>query len=446
MHKNEILRGIGGLNTKRTHSFHKGPNNVNLGNGRAVYAAVSHVDNNQLRFNVFGTMMALRDGTAKAIIDATNPYLASTEDGGKRVVVPKSGTYTPRIMLNFIPATSGGSRTTRQKSGQDAIGTNGVTGMTASVETEIVYNGFREFEIRETLFTSDAYREEAALEYMDKLVGDQVDVSELEDSKFNRVKKALGQTGMTILTRINKDLLTPVNNDLITRVAAGVGKNAAYPDWDGVGGTEDAPIISVFAFGIDGYTPDPAFMEAIEATALANRYTSRPIMVGGNKLASYMRKIKVVSLADTGFRLDALVMLPLLWYYDSKIDEIYGQDQVLMWDNAACCLQTWQEHSDYGLVQTGRHGLMYYGNLTLRIAQYNGIGLENPENPASFPLEIDFRVLESTDAADYPQNSITPSMRYGVYKRPVGFFESDEDDIMYSVTGIFAFKLETRFV
>jgi hypothetical protein len=415
------------------------PNNINLGAGRAVNAAISHVENNSFRFTNVGMMAALRDPSLRKLIDETNPFLVAQTDGGKNLLAYKDGTYNPRILLNYKPAATKGYRTSRAASG-GSTGSNGVGVISGEVQAEILFTKYHEFEVEETLFTSDIFKEAATVEYLNKLANPSVRAAAMADSQYNSAKKALGVVGYEILSRLDADLVTPVGADLITSVAAAVGKNAAFPVWDTIGGTADAPVIQVNAFESDGETPTINFWDTILDTQRMNRFSGKPLLVGGQKMARYMQKKGVVSLADTGFNLDAMLNLPVIWYYDALIDSVYGEDQVLMFDNGAACLQTWNDYSPYGLVKTRQHQNMYYGNLTLDINQFAVSGSQAPE---TYMLEMDFRVLEGL-ALDYPTNRLTPSMRYGIYKRPVGFFTSDTGNILNKVTGVFAFKLNNK--
>lgn len=415
-------------------------NNINFSVGRAVNAAISHVENNELRFTNTGMWSALRDPSLRRLIEDTDPFMVSQGADAKRLLAFKEGTTNPRILLNYTPATSKGYRTSRTAAGGSS-GSNGVGIIDGEVQTEIVFNKHHEFEIIETLFTSDIYREPATIEYLNRLANPALRVAAMQDTQFKNAKKALGRAGYEIYRRLDADLVTPINADLITSMAAKVGKNAAYPVWDTIGGTEDAPVIQVNAFESDGVTPCVEFWDALMDTQRMNRFTSKPLVVGGNKLARYMQKRGILSVADTGFDLNALLNLPIIWYYDAQIDTIYGQDQILAFDNGAACLQTYNEHSSYALVPVSKQANMYYGQMAIDIVQ---LGASGSVNPSTYTMNLDFRALELTDSADYPANRIVPSARYGVYGRPVGFFTDVTSDIMNKVTGIFAFKLNTK--
>lgn len=412
-------------------------NNINLSAGRAVNAAISHVENNAFRFTNVGMIQALRANTK--LIQETNPFSVMEADGGKNLLAYKDGTYNPRILLNHKPASSQGNRTSRIAAG-GITGSNGVAAIQASTQVEVLFNKTIEFEIYEDLFTSDIFKEPKTVDYLNKLANPAVRASAMADSQYNPAKRALGVVGYEILSRTDADLVTPLGEDLITIAAAGVGKNAAFPTWDTVGGTEDAPIVSVNAFESDGVSPCVDLWDAILDTQRMNRFTGKPLLVGGQKMARYMQKRGVVSIADNGFNLAALTELPVLWYFDALIDEVYGADQIIMLDNGAACMQTWLDHSPYGLVRTNRHQNMYFGNITINVGQFGVSGSQVGEN---LMLDMDYRVLEGL-AVDLPTNSIVPSMRYGVFKRPAGFFTSDTSNILNKVTGIFAFKLTNK--
>lgn len=415
-------------------------NNINLSAGRAVNAAISHIENNSFRFTNVGIMAALRDSSLQRLIDATNPFNVAQADGGRNLLPYKDGTYNPRINLNFKPAATKGYRTTRAAAGGSA-GSNGVGVIDGEIQSEVLFNKYHEFEVVESIFTSDIYKEPATVDYLSRLSNPTVRAAAMADPQFARQRKALAVTGYEIMSRLDADLLTPVNSSLITSTVAGIGKNAAFPTWDTIGGTEDAPIIQVNAFESDGETPSVNLWDTILDTQRMNRFVGKPIMVGGQKMARYMQKKGIVSLADTGFNLDAMLNLPVIWYFDAQIDTIFGQDQVLMWDSGATCMQTWNDYSSYGLVRVGKQENMYYGNLTVDIMQF---AVNGSQAPTSYMIDMDFRVKEGLDSLDYPTNRLVPSMRYGVFQRPTGFFTSDTGNILNKVTGIFAFKLNNK--
>jgi len=61
-------------------------NNINLSAGRAVNAAISHIENNSFRFTNVGIMAALRDSSLQRLIDATNPFNVAQSDGGRNLL------------------------------------------------------------------------------------------------------------------------------------------------------------------------------------------------------------------------------------------------------------------------------------------------------------------------------------------------------------------------
>lgn len=415
-------------------------NNINLTAGRAVNIALAHVPNNAFRFTNVGAMQALRDPSLRTLIDNTNPFLVSQQDGGRRVVAYKENSYNPRVLLNYKPASTQGYRTSRTAAGGNT-GSNGVAAIQASSSTEILFNKHLEFEIVDGIFTSDVFKEAATNEYISKIVNPALMQDTMANPLYARQNNAFLQAGLEILSRANDDLINPLNSDVITMLLAGVGKNAAFPVWDGINGTDDAPIIETYAFESDGETPSVNFWDTILDTQRQNRFLGKPLLIGGQKMARFMQKKGIVSIADSGFDLNGLLNLPVLWYYDSQIDTTAGQDICLAFDNGAACLQTWQDHSDYGLVKKGVWNNMHYGNMTIDIAQTQVSGSQTGN---TFSLDMDFRVKEGTSSVDLPTAQIVPSVRYGMFRRPTGFFTSNTSDILNKVTGIFAFKLKNK--
>lgn len=418
-------------------------NNINIDIGRAVNAAISHVPNNEFRFTNVGMWGALRDPSLKRLIDATNPMLVSREDGGSRVVGYKENTLNPRIILNWKPASSQGYATSRIPAGSTA-GTNGAAAIQAASTLEVVFSNTLQFEVITNLFTGDTFKEPSAVEYLNKLTNDKVRLQAYRDPAYSKVRGKLGTAGYEILSRMDEDLVTPVDSDLITKMVAGIGKNPAFPDISQIGdGTADAPIPEVYALEANG-TPSLDFWNAIMDTARASRFVGKPILVGGTKMAHYMQLKGIVGANDQGFLLDKMLDLGVIWYFDALIDTVFGQDKVIMFDSGAACMQTWLDHGDMGLTPIGYHENMYFGNTSFDLMQWNGTSLAASSAPDSYTIDLDFRVKEGLSNIDLPSDRIVPSIRWGVFKRPVGFFTSNTSNIMNKVTGIYGFELMTK--
>lgn len=415
-------------------------NNVNLGTARGNYAAILHSLNNFYRYTNVGAASALNDPSSKEIQDATNPMMIQNTSGTTISYAP--GTSNPRITLTWTPAYAGGYRTQRDGAG-GAADSNGVKAIQAAQSLVFNFNKTIEFEIIQSLATADFYMEPLTLEYLAKLEDPRLRMGALVDDKYTGTRAQLVRIGNEILRRLDRDMLIPMDDDLITTLATGVGRNVAYP-WDNTNGTLNAPITQVYAFKADG-TPDVDFWNYIQNSSRDNRYEGKAIFVGGSKMAQYMQLKGIVGLADTGYLLDSQINnLPVHWYYDARIDTILGQDEFLMWDSGAAALQTWLNHSEYGSIKQKRYANMDYGNMRINLAQYRGIGLDGNLNKDNITLDLDVRMLEGRDSSDYPTSRVVPTVNYGVFMRPVGYFTSDNTDPLYYMTGIFRGKLLTR--
>jgi len=415
-------------------------NNVNLGAARGLYAAILHVTNNYYRFTNVGTTGALRDPASKQIQDATNPFLLQNTSG--TTIGYAAGTSNGKLTLTWTPAYAGGYRTSRIGAG-GAADSNGVKTIQAAQSLVFNFDKVIEFEVIQPLATADFFLEPLTIEYLDKLENPKYMVEALNDGRYTGTRAQLVRVGNEIMRRLDRDMLIPMDDDLIATVATGVGRNVAYP-WDSTNGTLNAPITQIYAFKADG-TPDADFWNYIQNSSRDNRYEGKAIFVGGSKMAQYMQLKGIVGLADTGYKLDAQIEnLPVHWYYDARIDTILGQDEFLMWDSGAAALQTWLNHSTYGTVRQKRYANMDYGNMNVTVGQYRGIGLDGNLDKDNISLDMDVRILEGRDSADYPTSRVVPSINYGVFMRPVGYFTSDNTDPLYYMTGIFRGKLLTR--
>lgn len=405
-------------------------NDVNFSAGRAVYVAAMHVLNNQYKFGLHGTLKALRDPSVRPIIDEIDPVKASADAKGNRTTKKYdvgSGLPYWSVVTNFMPAYAGTGRNTRTKTSGTAIA--------ASDSLTVDFNLRREWTLNYAI--KEVPTEPDALAYMKKIVAGKVmPYMGTEGAKYGDMMNKLG---LEIYRTIDETLFAPVNTAVLTSLVGGIGKNAAYPDV--VTPTAAAPCVEVPVFDTAGKATED-LLEAFQQTMLENRLRGRMIVVGGSRLSKYMAKQGIMAINNAGVDLaKSYAAMPVLWYYDPEIDTVYGANKIIAFDSAAAALCTLPEHGPDGFVTNGSFATTSYGNIAVRIEQsaldssIAGLGGD------MFEMDMDFRAVETTDAHDYPVLDITPSLLYGIYKRPTGFFTSTNGNILKDVTGIFGFEL-----
>lgn len=407
-------------------------NDVNFSAGRVVYVAAMHVLNNQYKFGLHGTLKALRDPSVKPIVDEIDPVKASMDKKGNRTTKKyDSGTGLPywSVVTNFMPAYAGTGRNTRTKTTGTAIQDGD--------DLTVNFNLRREYTLNYSI--KDVPTEPDALAYMKKIIAGKVQpFAGAEGAKYGDMMSKLG---LEIYRTIDETVFEPVNSAVLTSLVDGIGKNAAYPDE--VTPTAAAPCVPVLAFDTAGKATED-LLEAFQQTLLANRLKGRLIVIGGLRLSKYMAKQGIMAINNAGVDLaKAYAMLPVLWYYDPAIDTIYGENKILAFDSAAAGLCTLPEHGPDGFITNGSFATTSFGNIAVRVEQsaldssIAGLGGD------LFEMDMDFRAEETIDSHAYPVLDVTPSLLYGIYKRPTGFFTTTSGNILKDVTGIFGFELTT---
>lgn len=405
-------------------------NDISFSPGRLVYVAAMHILNNQYKFSNHGTLKALRDPSVKPIVDEINPVIAASDPRGnrtsKRVDSETSLPYWT-VTTNFMPAYQGTGRNTRTKTGGTLI--------QAPESLTVNFNLRREWTLEYNI--KDVPVEPDALAYMKKIVQGKVQpYGGVEGAKYG---DKMAKLGLEIYRTIDETLFEPVNQTLLTSLQTGIGKNAAYPEAETP--TATAPYVQVQAFDSAGKATEDV-LEYFQQTMLQNKLKGRMIVVGGRTLSKYMAKQGIVAINSAGIDLAKMyATLPVIWYFDEKCDTILGANKCIGFDSAAAGLCTLPEHGPDGFVMNGTFANTSFGNIAVRIEQSANDPAVAGSGSDMFEMDLDFRAVETTDSKDYPVLNVTPSILYGLYKRPTGFFTKTAGNIMKDVTGIFGFEL-----
>lgn len=403
---------------------------INFNAARIVYVAAMHILNNVFKFGLHGTVKALRSPDCQPIINEINPVMAASSQTGNRTTKKwdnVSGLPYWSVVTNFLPSYAGTGRNTRAKTSGTAI--QGASSLTVD------FNLRREYTLKYSI--QDVPAEPDALKYMEQII--QGKIGAFEGPAGARYGDMMAKLGMEIYRTIDDTVFTPMNSTLLTSLLAGVGKNAAYPDK--VTPTAAAPCVPVEVFTSDGKANEN-LLEAFQQTMLANRLKGRLILIGGSRLSKYMAKQGIMAINGAGVDLaKAYASLPVLWYYDTDADTILGANKILAFDSAAAGLCTLPEHGPDGFVTKTNHATTYYGNMAVRLEQSALDSSIAGNGNDTFEMDLDFTAEETTDNGRYPVLDITPSVLYGLYKRPTGYFTSVNGNILKDVTGIFLFEL-----
>jgi hypothetical protein len=405
-------------------------NNVILDAGRVVTAAIMLTENNGLRFNQFGATAAALSPALEEIRRATDPVRASAEG---RLSTPYSGgTIFPTVEVKYKPAKAAtGIRNSRSSQTAGTAPTNGAS-------TTITYNQHIEKDFQLPILSVIA-KEQATREYVQRVLQGAFDTSSLAE---RHTRDMLSDLGMEMLRELNS-IIPTINNNTLTTLLGAVGKNKAFPTV--VTPSAAAPFPTIDLWDENLRFDRLQFFTAIRQTQLQNKFVGRPLLVGGTLLSKYMDWAGVQSINAEGLvQSTAMQGLGFDWYYDENADTIFGQDKIVMFDSGAFCMNTFPEHDPVIGIVNGRTQVdnVFYGQVGITIPQFatNVIG-SAANNVASMSMNWDVRIKESLDAQDLPVTTVTPSLKYGYFKRPLGYFTSVSADVLSAVTGVFGFQL-----
>jgi hypothetical protein len=374
---------------------------LNLAAARVATAAINLTLGNRKKFTPVGTLQAARSPQLAGLISEMSPVNAKNDN--RLSIIAGQATPQARVTLNYRPQYEGTGKNSRTV----ATGDNPV----GSTALNVDYNTHKEEDL--TYRTVDLMALEKETEtYLEKVNAGSLKVN-IPDFKL------LSDMGDQIMRKAEKTL-TRVNSAVLTAAIAAVGGNLM------IGTTDNTAVMSIPAFNTDG-SVNPYVWDYFTELAIVHQFEGRPIVIGGMLPLRYFNRKKIASAASLGYDYEKLYNeLDVEFYYDPAIDVLLGQGQILIIDPGAFCMETIAEHE---LVITQKKvANTSYGSASISIATTAA---------PTFTLDMDVRVREEDLA--YPQFTITPSLHFGTFARPAGFFKAY--DGWDTVTGVFRAKL-----
>lgn len=377
--------------------------NINISPARIVQAAILHTLDNGYRFGSYGALQALRSPQLAQLISEMSPVTALNEGRLSKV----SGSNTVRVALNYKRKFAPTVRTSRA-----VTDPSGLSLAAGAATTNVDFNVHREYDV---LFTTDdiASVETQAQAYLSATNAGIVNATAGE-------YRMLGKWGDDIVRSIDDGILKPVEEQVITLLNAAAGLNLLYP------------LAAGASQSIDLYNAEGGlkkdFKQEMMKLKLAHGIKGRMILIHGMAGAQFLNLSGIASPADIGYDYGAMMReLDIEPYYSDQIDTLLGENEVLVLDPGSAAMEAILEHET--LIQKGNVGNTFFGKSMLSVAQ---------SNLDTFMLEHDFRVREY-DTTAYPQWVVTPSIRFGVFTRPAGYFAATGN--WATVTGIFKYNL-----
>lgn len=401
------------------------PNNVNLGIARTVQAALMHTTNNGLKFGRYGAMQAMLSPAVAELRSAISPYgpsdstsLGWGDTAGRDIPVPK-------VTVKTFPArlVTGYDERTRDLTGED---------LSAPLTSEVVYDFYKEIKINRQI--SREFFEPKAIEYMQKIVSGAM--TEQTDPKY---RVLIDRLGIQVMQDFDGGIAKPFENYILTSLIARIGKNAAFPA--ATTPTAAAPLVDVPTFNTDR-SLKADFWDFIRETKIANKITGRLLVIGGTLASRAFGREGILAVNDAGFNWPAMFnRAPVDFYYDELIDSVYGAGQILLVDSGAACAETFC-YADFPKFSDPTNS----DDTVDAKAKIMFMNLPDDEAilqnvASSFIRDVDLRVTNKRDDNDFAKTTATIALPGGMYIRPNGWFTSDNTNILYGVSGIFAAKL-----
>ena len=363
--------------------------NINLGVSQIVLAAINHTLGNGKRFSNVGFVQALRSPQNAALIKEMSPVNAKNEN---RLSIDQSAaTPIAKVTLNYRPQTTATIKTARTV----ATGANpsGATGL------EVTYNTHRELDW--TYRTVDLMRLTAEAEkYLQQVNAGMLSV---KTPGF----ELLSDMGDQIM-RTADAVMQNVDTSIATAVIAAAGGNLMI----GAASPANQAVPNVKAFNTNDGSISLDAYDWMMNLKVVHAIPGRLIVVGGLKALTWFNRRNIASAASLGYNYEtALNALDFEFYYDPLVDTLSGQDHIIVMEPGAACLESIMEHQS--VITVPRVANTSYGTASINIAQTVA---------PTFTMDMDFRVREEDLA--YPQWTITPSMRYGIFTKPAGLIKN----------------------
>lgn len=383
---------------------------LNIDYNRVITTSIMHTIENGRRFGSFGAMLSLRSQQRREIINSINPKIA--DEGGRLSHVRVGETPVAKVNMQWRPQRdSAGLSNTRRNKATTIAQAQDEAGVITDDVTYDIHNEWTE----KFLQTQLMKLEPAAETYLNA-----VNKGLSLNNANNAMWQGLAEIGERIFETIETSIFKPLNTSVIAALIAGIGLNM-------VDGTNALNLPVIALFDEEG-RPKPDLIMYMAEIMRIHDLKFRPIVIGGSMLTRYVTALKLSATQDYGY--DAVKMLAQLgfeFYYDSTIDGLYGQDQIIITDAGAAALEFLAEHTD--VIKAKKVGNTTFTSATISLQGYD---------TDLTTIDMDLRVIESDDDA-YPKLYVVPSLRAGIFVRPQGVIKNYGGWASY--TGIFGAKL-----
>ncbi len=380
----------------------------NLALAGVAQVAIALTLSNRKRFTNLGFTQSLRSPQLAGLIAELNPKNA--KDDNRLSIDTTQAVPVATVRLNYRPQETATVKTSR------TVDTGAAPSEGQGLN--VVFNTHRELDL--TYRTVDLMRlEKQAEEYLKKADAGILTVSIAD---FN----LLSDMGDQIVRKADAVLVNH-NTAMATALIAGAGGNLMI----GSASPANTAIPNIKAWNADG-SLSLDFFDWLQNMRVIHAFEGTPIVVGGQMMLTWMRRRGTAGASSLGIDYEkAFNELDVEFYYDAAVDTLAGQDQIVLFDPGAACMETILEHNlieNGGVLANNKVANTTYGTMSLNIAQTGA---------PTFNLDMDFRVREEDTA--YPRYTITPSIHSGVFVRPAGYHKNYGG--WETHTGIFRAKL-----
>lgn len=383
---------------------------LNLDYARIIRTSVMHTNENGRRFESHGAMLSLRSSMRAEIIRSINPVVAAEQRRFSYEVV--GGVPVPKVILQARPQRPKGTNSnTRQ--GKTALVSAAATEAGVLTDT-VVYDIHNEYSEKFTQVNLMKL-EPAAEAYLNS-----VNKGPAVNNKNNAIWQGFAEVGERIVEKIDDAMFSPTNLSCINNLIAGIGTNLHD-------GSTALTIPNIVLFDSQD-RPKPYLTQWLRGVHRAHSLKQKLIVVGGSLMTQWIDAQNMSTVQDLGYDAQkVLAMMPAEFYYDSTIDDVYGEGKIIVSDAGAAALEFVSEHQD--VIKANKVATTTYTTMAMSMMGYD---------TELTTLNLDFRIIESDENA-YPEIVVAPSLRSGIWTRPAGWIKTYGGWENY--TGIFGAKL-----
>lgn len=383
---------------------------LNLDYARIIKASVMHTNENGRRFESYGAMLSLRSSLRADVIRGINPVVAG--ENNRLSFENVGGVPVPKVILQARPQRPKGTNSTTRQ-GKAALVAAAATEAGVLTDTVVfdIHNEYAEKFTQVNLMKL----EPAAEAYLNS-----VNKGPAINNKGNAIWQGFAEVGERFVEKVDDAMFVPTNLQCLSNLIAGIGLNMHD-------GSTALSIPNIVLFDAQD-RPKPALTHWLRGVHRAHALKQKLIVVGGKLLTEWVDAQNMSTVQDLGYNADkVLAMMPAEFYYDSTIDDVYGEGKIIVSDAGAAALEFVSEHQD--VIKANKVATTTYTTISMSAMGYD-------TDLTTF--NMDLRVIESDDNA-YPEIVVAPSLRSGIWTRPAGWIKTYGDWANY--TGIFGAKL-----